>query len=111
MDKHSTNFQVHKASIIGLLFLMAFLFYGIGRNMFESDLMTQKYTGTGLIIANSIIVVFIGVLLRKTILKYNIQVANIYLVSRLIESIALASIVLNLIPNYSASMDNGYFIA
>lgn len=103
--------QIHKARIIGAFFLSAFLLYGVGRNLFESEVFTQKYIGTSLIVLNSIVVLLIGIFLRRTLLKYNALVGNTYLFSRIVEAIALISIVLNLIPEVSISMDSGYFIA
>ncbi len=111
MEQNSTSLQVNKARIIGTLFLLAFLLYGIGRNLFESEVFAQKYIGASLIIMNSIVVFFIGIFLRKTIIKFSVLAGNTYLFSRVIEAIALISIVLNLIPKVSISMDYGYFIA
>ncbi|MFK8046048.1 MAG: DUF4386 domain-containing protein [Crocinitomicaceae bacterium] len=111
MDQNNTLNQVNKARIVGALFLLAFLFYGIGRNLFESEVVSQKYLGTSMIVINSIIVVFIGALLRKTTIKFNIFVGNLYLFSRVIEAIGLLSIVLSLFTVMSFSLDYGYFIA
>lgn len=111
MKQNSTSIQVKKARIIGTLFLLAFLLYGIGRNLFESELFAQKYIGASFIIMNSIVVFLIGIFLRKTIIRFNALAGNTYLFSRVIEAIGLVSIVLNLIPKISISMDHGYFIA
>ena len=111
MKQNRPSIQIHQARMIGTLFLLAFLLYGIGRNLFESEVFAQKYIGVSLIITNSVVVFFIGVFLRKTLIKYNVLVGNAYFISRVIEAIALVSIVLNLIPKLSISMDYGYFIA
>jgi len=111
MEQNSTSLQVNKARIIGTLFLLAFLLYGIGSNLFESEVFAQKYIGASLIIMNSIVIFFIGIFLRKTIIKFSVLAGNTYLFSRVIEAIALISIVLNLIPKVNISMDYGYFIA
>jgi hypothetical protein len=111
MTNNSNSFGIYKARTIGSLFLIAFLAYGFGRNLFESEAQTAKYIGAFLILTNSIIVLFIGILLRKTLVQYNTLTGYIYLFTRLIEAIALASIILNLIPNISISNDNGYFFA
>ena len=59
------------ARIIGIFFLLAFLAYGFGRPLFESINNSEKCLGVLLIIANSIMVLFIGILLRKTLKLYN----------------------------------------
>ena len=56
-------------------------------------------------------VLFIGILFRRTLKQYNILVANIYLLTRIFESVALASIVLNIMPTINVSEDSGYFLA
>jgi len=111
MEKNNTTMQIQKPQVVGTLFLLAFLLYGIGRNLFESEVIAEKYIGASLIGLNSIAVVFIGVFLRKTIIKFNMLAGNVYLLSRVVEAIALVSIILNLIPEMSISMDLGYFIA
>jgi hypothetical protein len=111
MEQNKTTVIIHKAIIIGTFFLLAFIFYGLGRNFFESEILTEKYIGTLLVITNSILVIFIGIFLRHTLIQYNILVGNIYLLSRVFEAVALSSIVLNLIPTISISLDYGYFLA
>lgn len=111
MEQISSLKKIQKARTIGSFFLLAFLLYGIGRNIFESETLTEKYTGALLIIANSIIVLLIGIFLRKTLQKHNVLVGNIYLFSRVFEAIALASVVLNIIPTVNVSLDYGYFLA
>jgi hypothetical protein len=108
-NKHPN--QIQQSRIIGALFLLAFLLYGIGRSQFEGDQLAQKYLGASLIISNSIVVIFIGILLRRTLLNYNSMVGNSYLFSRVIEAIALMSIILNLFPENNTSINYGYFIA
>ena len=103
--------RIYKERIIGLLFLGAFLCYGIGRNLFESQNNSEQLTGSFLIIINSIFVIYIGIFLRKTIKSYHFLVANIYLFTRIIEAIALSSILVNLIPTVNISYDLGYHIA
>ncbi|MCP4910773.1 MAG: DUF4386 domain-containing protein [Bacteroidetes bacterium] len=110
MDQNSSNNKIQKARIIGSFFLLAFLLYGIGRNIFESEILAEKYTGALLIIGNSIIVLLIGIFLRKSLIKFNVFVGNFYLFSRIFEAIALASIVLNIFPELSISLDTGYFL-
>ncbi len=110
MDQNSSNIKIQKARIIGSFFLLAFLLYGIGRNIFESEILAEKYAGALLIIGNSIIVLLIGIFLRKSLIKFNVFVGNFYLFSRIFEAIALASIVLNIFPELSISLDTGYFL-
>jgi len=113
MDKNITNnkTEIYQARVIASFFLLAFLAYGFGRHFFESQIISEKYLGSTLIITNSIMVIFIGILFRKTLKEYNVLVANIYLFTRIFEAVALASIVLSLIPNFNISEDNGYFLA
>ncbi len=103
--------RIYKDRIIGLLFLGAFLCYGIGRNLFESQNNSEQLLGSLLIIINSIFVICIGILLRKTIKSYQPLVANIYLFTRIIEALALSSIIINLIPTVNISYYLGYHIA
>jgi len=103
--------RIYKDRIIGLLFLGAFLCYGIGRNLFESQNNSEQLTGSFLIIINSIFVIYIGIFLRKTIKSYHSLVANTYLFARIIEAIALSSILMNLIPTVNISYNLGYHIA
>ena len=56
-------------------------------------------------------VLFIGIMLSKTLRQYNATVGNIYLFTRIFEAIALASLVLNLFLKVDISDDFGYFIA
>jgi hypothetical protein len=111
MKDTSNPIQIFKARTIGSFFLLAFLAYGFGRHLFESESYFERYTGALFIIANSLMVLFIGILLRKTLQQYNVLVGNMYLFTRVFESIALASIVLNLIPSVRISGDYGYFLA
>ncbi len=99
------------ARMIGSFFLLAFLAYGFGRHLFDSEINSEKYLGALLIVANSIMVLFIGILFRRTLRQYNVWVGNIYLFTRVFESVALASIVLNLMPTVRISDDYGYFLA
>jgi hypothetical protein len=108
-NKHSS--RIPGARMIGAFFLLAFLLYGFGRNLFENEAYSDKYAGAILILSNSIVVLLIGIQLRKTLINENMLVANTYLISRFIESLALLSIVLNLVPGVSISMDYGYFVA
>ena len=102
---------IYKDRIIGLLFLGAFLCYGIGRNFFESQNNSEQLIGGFLIILNSFFVISIGILLKKTIKSYQSLIANIYLFTRILEALALSSIVINLIPTINISYDLGYHIA
>jgi len=111
MKNREFSKKISNAKWVGLLFILAFLAYGVGRSLFESGNATEQYIGSFLIVANSMIVLLIGVLLRKTLLRYNEIVGNSYLITRVFEAIALASIVLSLIPSFQISNDVGYFLA
>jgi hypothetical protein len=111
MKNNRNTVEIYKARTIGTFFLLAFLAYGIGRSLFESEIYYEKYIGTFLLLTNSLMVFLIGLLLKKTLQKFNVLISNLYFFTRLFESLALASIVLNLIPNIHISYDHGYFIA
>lgn len=111
MKNNSNPNEIYTARTIGSFFLLAFIAYGFGRQFFESEIVSENYIGALLIIINSIMVLFIGILFRRTLQKYNVLVGNIYLFTRAFESIALVSIVLNLIPTVRISEDYGYFLA
>lgn len=102
---------IYNARAIGSFFLLAFIAYGFGRHFFESEIAFKKHLGAVLIITNSIMVLFIGIFLRKTLQRYSVLVGNTYLFTRIFEATALASIVLNLIPSISVSYTYGYLIA
>lgn len=56
-------------------------------------------------------VLFIGILFRKTLNQYNSLVGSIYLYTRVFEALALASLVLKLFLKGIFSDDLGYFLA
>ncbi len=107
MKNKSNAITIFNARIIGIFFLLAFLAYGLGSQLFESTNTPEKYLGASLIIANSVMVLFIGILLRKTLKLYNPTVGNIYLFTRIFEALALSTILLN----GSTSNDFGYVLA
>lgn len=107
MKNESNSSTIFNARIIGIFFLLAFLAYGIGSQLFESINDHEKYLGALLIIANSVMVLFIGILLRKTLKLYNPTVGNIYLFTRIFEALALSTILLQ----SNISGDSGYFLA
>jgi hypothetical protein len=109
-EKTNSFVGIYKANIIGLFFLLAFLLYGFGRIFFESEISFGSYFGAFLILANSILVIYIGVFLRKTLRQFSVFIGNIYLFSRVLEAIALASIILNLFAFINISQDFGYFL-
>ncbi|HPX76905.1 MAG TPA: DUF4386 domain-containing protein [Bacteroidales bacterium] len=107
MKDKNNPIKIYNARIIGLFISLAFVAYGLGRQFFDST-DNLKYLGALLIIVNSIMVLFIGILLRKTLKLYNPTVGNIYLFTRIFEALALASIVLTLLPTVNISKDLGY---
>jgi len=111
MKTNNNTIDIYKARTIGSFFLLAFLAYGLGRHFFENGSYTEKYLGALLIIINSVMVLFIGILFKRTLQKFNSLVGNIYLFTRVFESISLASIILSLVPSASISNDYGYFLA
>lgn len=105
-DKDNT-ITIFNARTIGVFFILAFLAYGIGSQLFGSTNNPEKYLGALLIIANSVMVMFIGILLRKTLKLYNHLVGDVYLFTRIFEALSLSTILLNgIVPN-----DLGYFLA
>lgn len=111
MKNKINHIEIKYARKIGILFLLAFIVYGFGRYYFENDYVFTKFAGATLILLNSIIVIFIGFLFRKTLQEYNAFVGNIYLITRIFEAIALSSLVLTLITGVNFSNDYGYFVA
>ena len=112
MEHKNTNTrEIYKARTIGSFFLLAFVAYGFGRSLVESEPDSEKNIGALLIVANSLMVLFIGILFRRTLQLYNGWVGNLYLVTRVFESLALASIALNVIPSLRISDAYGYFPA
>lgn len=110
MKNNNQTIEIYKARTIGLFFLFAFIAYGFGRHFFESVNVSEKHIGTLLIILNSVMVLFIGILLKKNLQHYSAMVGNIYLFTRIFESIALASIILNLTPIVKITYNFGYNI-
>jgi hypothetical protein len=103
--------EIHKARTIGAYFLLAFIAYGLGRHLFETKEEAGKYTGALLILVNSIMVLFIGIYMRKTLQRYSTLIGNLYSLARVIEAVVLVSILLNLIPAIHIDIDYPYFIA
>lgn len=107
MKNNSKTTEIFKARTIGSFFILVFLAYGFGRYFFESTNTLEKYLGALLVITNSAMVFFIGILFRKTLNLYNSKVGNIYLFTRVFEALVLLSLFLE----ESASGDLGYFLA
>ncbi len=88
--------------IAGILFLCAFLAYGIGTSIVAPlveagnatalllSARSQLVAGCALMLTNSVIVVAIGLLLRSTLASADAKVANTYVAARVIEGLALA---------------------
>lgn len=110
MKENRFQAQIYKATSIGAFFLLAFLLYGIGQAFFEAEAGLQKYLGALFIILNSMIVFLIGLFIRKTLKDKNLFVGNIYFITRLLEALLLASVVLNLIATIDLSKKFTYFL-
>lgn len=106
----NNNSTIVHARLIGTCFLLAFVFYGVGRFLFDSVQPASRYFGAALIMLNSISVVSIGFLLQKTLLQYNGWVGSFYLQARIIEAIALVSLVLDLLPGIYFKSEIPYFV-
>ncbi|MGI6342453.1 MAG: DUF4386 domain-containing protein [Bacteroidales bacterium] len=107
MKNENHSVTIFNARTIGVFFLLAFVAYGLGSHLYESTNNPEKYLGAILIIANSVMVMFIGILFRKTLRLYNPTVSNIYLFTRIFESLSLSTILLNV----GVSNDLGYILA
>lgn len=102
---------IFNARTIGAFFLLVFLAYGFGQYFFESKILAEQYLGATLIITNSVMVCFIGILFKKTLDQYNLKVGTIYLYSRIFEAVVLACTVLPLFGTINISKDFFYFLA
>jgi hypothetical protein len=111
MDNKKHSIEIYRAGTIGSFFLLAFLAYGFGRYYFESESVNTRYLGALLIVVNSVMVFFIGVLFRRTLSHYDAVVGNIYLFTRVFEAVALSSLVLKLFFDLNIDDDLGYFLA
>jgi hypothetical protein len=107
MINKSGSITIFNARTIGILFLLAFLAYGFGSQLFESANNSEKFAGALLIAANSVVVLLIGILLRKTLKRYNPLVGNIYLFTRIFEALALSSVIF---LKVNLSEDLGYIL-
>jgi hypothetical protein len=85
--------EINDATIIGLLFLIAFPAYGFGQYYFENE--NTKTIGMLLMLINSIVVISIGFLLVKTIYQFRPNIALVYLFTRIYGGLLLAGPVLN----------------
>ncbi|HOF00795.1 MAG TPA: DUF4386 domain-containing protein [Spirochaetota bacterium] len=96
------------ARLIGAFFLLAFVAYGFGSQLFASEDNPTKILGALLIVTNSLMVLSIGILLGKTLKQYNPLVANIYLFTRIFEAVALSSVIVVMFLKGNVSKDLGY---
>ncbi len=110
MQNNSNSVVIFNARLIGAFFLLAFLAYGIGSQLIESIANQQNHVGALLILANSVMVLFIGIFLRKTLRQYNPLVGNIYLLTRIFEALALSSIIVTILLKGNVSDDLGYIL-
>lgn len=110
MDESRFLNRIQNSTAIGAFFLLAFLFYGVGQSLFETGTQLNKYTGAALIALNSIIVFFIGFLLKKTLKHHSKLVGNLYFVTRLLEAVLLATLIFNLIPTINLKKEITYFL-
>ena len=98
-----------KLRIVGVLFLSAFLAYGIGTGMVAGIIeasnpvieltfkRSQFITGAALMLVNSAIVASIGLLLLPILVRFNRAIAWSYMAARAIEAVALAAGVMGLL--------------
>lgn len=81
--------KILHAKPIGILFLSAFLAFGIGQSLLGSQIPFERMTGILLVTLNSLIVITIGVLFNQTLKKHNKTISHIYLVTRILEGFLL----------------------
>lgn len=105
----NNNNAILHARIMGVFFLLAFVFYGVGRHLFDAVHPIARYVGAALIVLNSTVVCFIGIFLRKTLQQFYAWIGGLYLMARIVEAVALASVILNLWPGLHFKSDNLYF--
>ncbi len=105
---HST---IKNARTIGMLFLLAFITYGFGMSFFESTEKPYRFIGATLIAGNSIIVIFIGILLRRSLIHHNVYIGNLYLLTRLLEAVLLGSGLLSLFSLHAPAQSTVYILA
>ncbi|MCB1178793.1 MAG: DUF4386 domain-containing protein [Leptospiraceae bacterium] len=107
------------AKLIGLFFILAFFFYGIGNYLVENvvyasgfNLNSPKYkdqilNGSFLMLLNSLCVAGIGILAYPILNKYNNSIANTYFITRIIEAIFLTLGIISLfLMSYSTEFFN-----
>lgn len=87
--------------LIGLLFLLAFLLYGVGNGLLTATEQTHelsateparelaRWAGYGLVALNSVAVITIAVLFFPILNRYSSPVALSYLVARVVEAVLL----------------------
>lgn len=81
------------ARVVGILFLSAFILYGVGSSIATTAEPGSPalILGIGMMLLNSIAVIAIGVLLLPVVWPHSPRVAIAYLVSRIVEGIALGT--------------------
>jgi hypothetical protein len=103
---HQSNPSIDRGSarVAGVLFLAAFVAYGVGTGMATAALDSTASVATGqlrigavLMLANSAFVAAIGVLLFPVVLPFHARVAYAYLAARIVEAVLLAAGVLFLL--------------
>jgi hypothetical protein len=73
-----------KGRIVGLLFLAAFVFYGVG------SALVDRPVGPALMLLNSGVVAVIGVLVFRVLRRRHLRTAATYLIARAVEATLLA---------------------
>jgi hypothetical protein len=101
---NTASIERGSARVAGVLFLAAFVAYGVGTGLATAALETnasvapgQLRIGAALMLANSAFVAAIGVLLFPVVLPFDSRAAYGYLAARVIESVLLAAGVLFLL--------------
>ena len=91
--------------VIGVLFLAAFLCYGVGTAL------APRPIGWGLMVTNSLVVIGIGVLVHRVLGRVRPAVAWGYLLARIVEGVVLAVGVAMLVAGRSGANELAYQLA
>ncbi len=100
--------------IIGILFISAFFFYGIGNGLvdgyfnegkFEKSAAQSAEIGIILMLSNSLVVVLIGYFMNKILTNTNKLISKLYFFGRIIEALSLALGVIILFKLLNLSLD------
>ncbi len=103
--------KIRHGRTIGFLFLAAFAAYGFGNMLFEWEEKVYSFFGGMLIATNSLIVIAIGLLMRRALVRHNALVADAYFFTRFMEGVLLGTGLLQGVTGHAPSLAEGYIFA